>query len=181
MERVEQGGPPAVLRWIARAEVAAVSVILLASFVITLVTIFARNLGQSTGDWSLKLPELMLIWMTFLGMGALVTEHGHVAADMVLRRFSPRWQRIAETASAVITSLILALILAGAISIAKQQVDVGATDDDLWEIPTAYLLSVLPIGLALTILHLLAEIWVIWRRPPGAPIPEAEGPPRGIR
>jgi hypothetical protein len=68
------------------------------------------------------------------------------------------------------------LILAGAISIAKQQIDVGATDDDLWEIPTAYLLSILPIGLALTILHLLAEIHVIWRRPHDASSPQAEGP-----
>ena len=176
MDQARRLGPPAVLRWISTAEVAIVSVILLASFVITLVTIVERNLGHSTGDWSLKLPELMLIWMTFLGMGALVTEHGHVAADMVLRRFSPRWQRIAQTASAAITSLVLALILAGAISIAKQQVDVGATDDDLWEIPTAYLLSILPIGLALTILHLLAEIYVIWRRPHDAPSPQAEGP-----
>lgn len=176
MQPVERGGPPAVLRWVSTAEVATVSAILLASFVITLVTIVERNLGHSTGDWTLKLPELMLIWMTFLGMGALVTEHGHVAADMVLRRFPPRWQRIAETASAVITSLVLALILAGAISIAKQQVDVGATDDDLWEIPTAYLLSILPLGLALTILHLLAEIYMIWRRPRGAPHAEAEGP-----
>jgi TRAP-type C4-dicarboxylate transport system permease small subunit len=176
MDHTRQGGAPAVLRWVSTAEVAIVSAILLASFVITLVTIVERNLGHSTGDWSLKLPELMLIWMTFLGMGALVTEHGHVAADMVLRRFSPRWQRIAETGSAVITSLVLALILAGAISIAKQQVDVGATDDDLWEIPTAYLLSILPIGLGLTILHLLAEIYMIWRRPHDASSPQAEGP-----
>jgi TRAP-type C4-dicarboxylate transport system permease small subunit len=176
MDRAEQGGPPAVLRWIATAEVAIVSGILLASLGITLLTIVERNLGHSTGDWTLKLPELMLIWITFLGMGALVTEHGHVAADMVLRRFSPRWQRIAETASAVVTSLVLALILTGAISIAKQQVDIGATDDELWEIPTAYLLSILPIGLALTILHLVAEIFVIWRRPHDASSPQAEGP-----
>jgi TRAP-type C4-dicarboxylate transport system permease small subunit len=176
MDPVEQGGPPAVLRWIATAEVAIVSGILLASLGITLLTIVERNLGHSTGDWTLKLPELMLIWITFLGMGALVTEHGHVAADMVLRRFSPRWQRIAETASAVVTSLVHPLILTGAISIAKQQVDIGATDDELWEIPTAYLLSILPIGLALTILHLVAEIFVIWRRPHDASSPQAEGP-----
>jgi TRAP-type C4-dicarboxylate transport system permease small subunit len=176
MERVGEGGPPAVLRWIATAEVAIVSAILLGSLLITLTTIVERNLGHSTGDWSLKLPELMLIWMTFLGMGALVTEHGHVAADMVLRRFSPRWQRIAETVSAVVTSLVLGLILTGAISIAKQQMEIGATDDELWDIPTAYLLSVLPIGLALTILHLLAEIHVIWRRPHDASSPQAEGP-----
>jgi TRAP-type C4-dicarboxylate transport system permease small subunit len=114
----------------------------------------------------------MLIWMTFLGMGALVTEHGHVAADMVLRRFSPRWQRIAETVSAAITALVLALILAGAISIVRQQVDIGATDDELNNIPTAYLLSIMPIGIAITILHLVAEIYVIWRPRP-APPPQA--------
>ncbi len=166
MEQVQEGGAgaPAALRWIAKAEVTIVSAILVVSLVITLVTIVERNLGHSTGDWSLKLPELMLVWMTFLGMGALVTEHGHVAADMVLRMFSPRWQRISETASAIVTSLVLALILAGAISIAKQQLDIGATDDELWDIPTAYLLSILPIGLAMTILHLLAEIYVVWRR-----------------
>jgi TRAP-type C4-dicarboxylate transport system permease small subunit len=165
MEQAQEGGAgaPTALRWIAKAEVAIVSVILVVSLVITLVTIVERNLGHSTGDWSLKLPELMLIWMTFLGMGALVTEHGHVAADMLLGQFSPRWQRICETASAIVTSLVLALILAGAISIAKQQLDIGATDDELWDIPTAYLLSILPIGLAMTILHLLAEIYVIWR------------------
>jgi len=178
MEALHEGGrgAPAALRWIAWAEVALVSLILLASFLITLDTIIERNLGRSTGDWSLKLPELMLIWMTFLGMGALVTEHGHVAADMVLRRFSPRWQRISETISCVVTSLVLALILAGAISIVRQQLEIGATDDDLNNIPTAYLLSIMPIGIAITIAHLIAEIFVIWRRPKATPSPQFESP-----
>lgn len=175
MQEAHGAAPPA-LRWLAKAEIALVSAILLASFVITLDTIIERNLGRSTGDWSLKLPELMLIWVTFLGMGALVTEHGHVAADMVLRRFSPRWQRIAETISATITALVLALILAGAISIVRQQVDIGATDDDLNNIPTAYLLSIMPLGIAITIVHLIAEIYVVWRRPAADAAQEFEGP-----
>jgi TRAP-type C4-dicarboxylate transport system permease small subunit len=172
----EGGGAPAALRWLAKAEVALVSAILLTSFLITLDTIIERNIGRSTGDWSLKLPELMLVWMTFLGMGALVTEHGHVAADMVLRRFSPRWQRICETISCAVTSLILVLILAGAVSIVRQQVDIGATDDELGNIPTAYILSIMPVGIALTVLHLLAEIYVIWRRPDMRAPPEFESP-----
>ncbi len=165
MERTdgEGGQAPAFARWLARAEVAVVGAILLVSLALTLATIVARNAGVSTGDWSLKLPELMLVWMTFLGMGALVTEHGHVAADMLLRRLPPRGQRIAETASCVVTTLVLALILAGAVSIVRQQVEIGATDDDLWGVPTAWLASVLPFGIVLTILHLVAEIYAIWR------------------
>lgn len=162
----EGGQAPAFARWLARAEIAVVSAILLTSLAITLATIVARNAGVSTGDWSLKLPELMLVWMTFLGMGALVTEHGHVAADMVLRRLPPRGQRIAGTASCLVVSAVLAVILVGAVSIAAQQMDIGATDDELWQVPSVYLLSVLPFGIALTILHLLAEIRAIWRRAP---------------
>jgi TRAP-type C4-dicarboxylate transport system permease small subunit len=159
----EGGHAPAFARWLAGAEVAVVSAILVASLALTLVTIVARNVGVSTGDWSLKLPELMLVWMTFIGMGALVTEHGHVAADMLLRRLPPRGQRIAETVSCVVITLVLVLILAGAVSIVRQQLEIGATDDDLWEVPTAWLASVLPFGIALTILHLVAEVFAIWR------------------
>ncbi len=159
------GRAPAAVRWIARAEVALVGVVLVASLLITLYAIVARNLGHSTGDWVLKLPELMLVWMTFLGMGALVTEHGHVAADMFLLRFSPRWQRVALTASALITAGVLALILAGAISIVRTQFAVGATDDELFGVPSALVFAGLPLGLGITVLHLLAELYAIWRGP----------------
>jgi TRAP-type C4-dicarboxylate transport system permease small subunit len=159
----DDGRTPAVVRWFARAEIVLVGTILLVSLLITLYAIIARNLGHSTGDWTLKLPELLLVWMTFLGMGALVTEHGHVAADMFLLRFSPRWQRISHTASATVTAAVLALILVGAVSIVRSQIEIGATDEELWDIPTAIVLAGLPVGLAITILHLVAEIWVIWR------------------
>lgn len=157
------GHAPPALRWIARAEVAVVGAILVVSLLITLYAIIARNMGHSTGDWALKLPELMLVWMTFLGMGALVTERGHVAADMFLRMFPPLWQRICLTASAAVTTGILGLILVGAISIVRTQIEIGATDEELFQIPTSILFAGMPLGLAIAMLHLLAEIYVIWR------------------
>jgi TRAP-type C4-dicarboxylate transport system permease small subunit len=161
------GRAPAAVRWVARAEVALVGTLLLISLLITLYAIVARNLGHSTGDWALKLPELLLVWMTFFGMGALVTERGHVAADMFLRRFPPRWQRIAMTASALVSAGVLALILTGAVTIVRMQLDVGATDEELFQVPTAIILGGLPLGLAITILHLVVEVYVIWRPRPG--------------
>ncbi len=154
---------PAWVRWMARIEVGLASLLLLGALVVTIVTIVERNTGGSTGEWSLKLPELGLMWLTFLGMGALVTEHGHVAADMLLRRMPPRGRQIAETISAIVTTVTLAVILYGAAIIVKQQIDIGATDEDLWDVPEAALLCVLPVGLGITILHLLVEFWTIWR------------------
>lgn len=157
------GRTPAVVRWFAHAEIALVGSILVVSLLITLYAIVVRNLGQSTGDWTLKLPELLLVWMTFLGMGALVTEQGHVAADMFLRQFSPRWQRIARTASSAITAAVLIVILVGAVSIVRNQIAIGATDEELFEVPTSIILAGLPLGLTITLLHLAAEIYAIWR------------------
>lgn len=163
-ENPEDGaGAPAAVRWLAKAELALAGAILLVSLVLTLLTIVERNLGHSTGDWSLKLPELMLVWMTFVGMGALVTEHGHVAADMFVQKLPPAAQRWANTAWTVITAVTLAVILWGAVSIVRQQAAIGATDEELWDVSSALLLSVLPFGIALTILHLLVEVYLIWK------------------
>ena len=163
MEETRGGGAPAAVRWIARAEIAVAGLLLLAALGITLVTIVERNLGHSTGDWSLKLPELALAWITFLGMGGLVTERGHVAADMFLRMLPPRGQRVAETLSTLIAGIVLAVILAGAIAILRQQIEMGGTDEELWDIPEWILISVLPVGLGITILHMIVELWAIWR------------------
>ena len=157
------GAAPAVVRWVARVEIAISGLLLLAALGITLVTIVERNLGHSTGDWSLKLPELALAWITFLGMGGLVTERGHVAADMFLRKLPPRGQRVAQSLASIIAAGVLAVILAGAISILRQQMEIGGTDEELWDVPEWILIAVLPLGLGITILHLLVEVWVVWR------------------
>jgi TRAP-type C4-dicarboxylate transport system permease small subunit len=166
MESLHDGGEaeaPAAIRWLAKAEIATAGLLLLAALGITLVTIVERNLGHSTGDWSLKLPELILAWLTFVGMGGLVTERGHVAADMFLRLFPPRGQRVALSLSMLIAAVVLGVLLAGAIAILRQQMEIGGTDEELWDIPEWILIAVLPCGLGLTIIHMLVEVWVIWR------------------
>jgi TRAP-type C4-dicarboxylate transport system permease small subunit len=177
MEQMHGGGAPAAVRWIAKAEIAVSGLLLLAALGITLATIVERNLGHSTGDWSLKLPELILAWLTFLGMGGLVTERGHVAADMFLRMFPPRGQRVAESLSMLIAVVVLGVLLAGAIAILRQQMQMGGTDEELWDVPEWILVAVLPAGLGLTIFHMIVQIRVIWRpgRAPAARDPVGSG------
>jgi TRAP-type C4-dicarboxylate transport system permease small subunit len=163
-ERAGAGDAPVLLRWLAIVEIAVVGAILVTSLCVTLDAIVVRNLGQSTGDWTLKLPELMLGWLTYIGMGALVTERGHVAAHMFLRKLPARLRRWAEVFSDVVTIVVLVVIIVGAVSIVKQQIEIGATDQELNDIASWVLLAVLPAGLALTVLHLLGDIYVVLRR-----------------
>lgn len=165
----ESGRPPHAVRpdfarRVASVFVGLVGVILLTSLAITIYTIFSRNLGYSTDDWVLKLPESMLGWMTFLGMGALVAEGGHVAADMFITLASRTTQRLAYATWTLITAAVLALILAGSLSIVLQTYDIGQTDAEIFDLPQWIILLPLPTGLGLTILHLLAETVAGWRR-----------------
>ena len=141
-----------------------VAVILLASLGITIYTIVARNLGYSTDDWALKLPEMMLGWMTFLGMGALVATRGHVAADMVVSLLAPGGRRAAHVAWTLVAAGVLGFIMAGAISIVQQTYAIEQTDSELFDMPRWLLLLPLPVGLAVAIIHLLLDL-VVTSRP----------------
>jgi TRAP-type C4-dicarboxylate transport system permease small subunit len=165
----EPGRPPDAVhrgaaRRIASVFVGLAGVILLISLAITIYTIIARNTGHSTADWVLKLLESMLGWMTFLGMGALVAEGGHVAADMFITLASRTIQRLAYATWTLITAAVLALILAGSVSIVQQTYAIGETNIEIFGMPQWIILLPLPVGLGITILHLLAEAIAGWRR-----------------
>ncbi len=165
----QPGRPPesvhrGVAQRIASVFVGLVGVILLISLVITIYTIVARNTGYSTGDWVLKLPESMLAWMTFLGMGALVAEGGHVAADMFITLASRNIQRVAHVTWTLITAAVLALILVGSASIVLQTYQIGETNTEVFGMQEWIILLPLPVGLGIAILHLLAEAVAGWRR-----------------
>lgn len=136
---------------------------LVVAFGITLYAIVWRNTGHSTGDWALHVPENLLIWCTFIGMGGLVAEQGHVRMDMLVDRLSPFGRRMAATASALIGVAVLGVIAVGAMSMVWQTWRIGQTDEEFFDLPSWLLLSPLPLGLVLTMIHLVAGVVLAWR------------------
>jgi TRAP-type C4-dicarboxylate transport system permease small subunit len=163
-EASDTGAPRGFARKVASLFIGLVSLILLTSLSITLYTIVSRNLGYSTDDWVLKLPETMLGWMTFLGMGALVAEGGHVAADMFITMASRSTQRLAYAGWSLVAAGVLGLILAGSISIVLQTYAIGQTNAEIFDLPQWLILLPLPVGLTITIMHLLIEVAAVRRR-----------------
>ena len=148
----------AVAEWLARVELVLVALMLLVALLITAYAIVARNAGFSTGDWALSLPEVLLVWMTFLGVGALVTRRTHVAADFVVEQLPPTLRRAARVLVALVSIGVLAVLAWGGFQVVVQLRGAGLVDSEVFSLPKAAEVAVIPLGLGLCILHLLADI-----------------------
>ena len=149
--------------WLARIELALVALMLLAALLITAYAIVARNAGYSTGDWALSLPEVLLVWMTFLAVGALVTRREHVAADFLVKQLPPRLERTVHVLVALTSIGVLAVLVWGGWMVTLRLHQAGLTDSEVFNLSKAAEVSVIPLGLGLCIVHLLADIIrVLW-------------------
>lgn len=146
-----------VLRWLARLELAAVAVMLLAALSISAYSIVFRNLGYSTGDWALTLPEVLLVWMTFIGCGALVTRNEHVTADFLLIALPRRLRRIVSAAVLVVAFLTLVPVVWGSWLIVLRMWDIGVGNGQLLNAPQALLYAAIPIGCGLALFHIFGK------------------------
>jgi TRAP-type C4-dicarboxylate transport system permease small subunit len=164
MRGENEAGGPSLVRWLARLEIGLVAAMLLAAFGITAYAIVVRNLGDSTGDWTLKLPETLLVWMTFVGAAPLVAEGSHVSADLLGARLPPRVHAGVETLIHLVIIVVLAFIAYGAWQIVAETYAIEERDPELFEWPRWIFLVGLPLGLALTILHFALDIVEVWRR-----------------
>jgi TRAP-type C4-dicarboxylate transport system permease small subunit len=147
-----------VAEWLARAELVLVALMLLVALLITAYAIVARNAGLSTGDWALSLPEVLLVWMTVLAAGALVTRRTHVAADFIVERLPPVVRRALRVLLALGAIGVLAVLAWGGFHVAMQLRSAGLVDSEVFNLPKAAEVAVIPLGLGLCILHLLVEI-----------------------
>lgn len=147
-----------VLRWLAWVELAAVSLMLIAALLISGYSIVFRNLGFSTGDWALTLPEVLLVWMTFIGCGALVTRDEHVTADFLIVALPRKSRAIVRVLVYLVAFVTIIPVLWGSCLIVARMWQVGVKNGQLLDVPQALLYAAVPIGCGLCLLHILGKI-----------------------
>lgn len=146
------------MRWLARLELTAVSLMLAMALSMSAYSIVARNLGYSTADWLLTLPEILLVWMTFLGCGALVTRNEHVAADFLLILLPRRVRVAAGLAMLGLAAAALVPVVLGSTTIVIQMWKVGVRNSELLDLPQALFYAAIPVGLGLTVVHIFGRM-----------------------
>lgn len=145
----------AVNRW--------VLILLLGSMsIIVFTNVVSRYITGDSIPWAEEVARHMMIWLTFLGCGLVLRSGGHIAIDNLQDAVSTK---AAQWIRALIMALVLvffAVMFWASITYVQRtmtQLTAGT------QIPFGFIYMAMPVGAALTIVHLLlvARTWIVDR------------------
>ncbi len=86
-------------------------IILFALLVVTTVwQVFSRLVLHSPVTWSEELAKILFVWLSFLGAALVYGERGHMAVEILARRFSEKTERGLAVFTHVV-GLVFALVI----------------------------------------------------------------------
>ena len=108
---------------IGQAEMIACVALLGLISVSTAIGVFYRYVLNSPLVWTSDTGILALVWLTFVGAGAVYRQHGHVAVSGIVERLPRRWRLLI----ALLTSLAIgfAVIVMGRVAVTAALVQAG--------------------------------------------------------
>jgi TRAP-type transport system small permease protein len=142
----------AVNRW-------ALMLLLAAMSVIVFVNVVSRYVTGYSIPWSEEVARHMMIWLTFLGCGLVLRSGGHIAIDNLQDAVTSRtglWLR--GFIALLIAAFFLVLLIVGSLYVLRTMNQLTAAT----QISFGYIYAAMPVGAALTIVHLLlvARSWI---------------------
>lgn len=131
-------------------EETAPSLAVLAMFVVVIYQIFMRDVLIRPPTWADELARYLYIWMVFLGAGLVSRRRAQIRMDFLPNRLPPRARALLLLVheAAIITFLLYAL---------KSGIDffvfLRKIPSPAMEMPSGYLVIIVPIGCVLMLIH----------------------------
>lgn len=145
-------------------QISLAAALIVLALVITGYAIIARNLGFSTGDWAVAIPEMSMVWMTLVCWGALFYTHEHITADFLIDLLPARWRRVLERVYLVVLAVCFLPILAGSYQLVVRAFRTGATNTEIFNIKEAWLQFGVLAGIALLLIQLILQLLITMDR-----------------
>lgn len=140
--------------------------VLVATLVVVLLQIVTRYVFANPLSWTEELARFLLVWLTFLAAGYVMSRRLHIAVDLLVARVSRR------TAVAVDTfALVVVLVAAAAMSVAGALFAVEAVHllAPATRLPMAVVYLAAVVGSLLMFVHGLLNLVVNLRHPDEVP------------
>lgn len=152
----------------------AVCAVLFAVLVLTTTwQVFSRLILNSPVTWSEELAKMVFVWLSFLGLGYVYGERGHMAVEFLARRFSPAKERVfALWTHAVAFAFAVVVLVWGGV-----RASANAWSQNLTALPVSIgaVYLVLPIsGVAIAIYAVYHFLEIAAGRESNYPVPESE-------
>jgi TRAP-type C4-dicarboxylate transport system permease small subunit len=128
--------------------------------------VIMRYFLRSPLVWVVEISEVLLLFITFLGAAWVLKKEGHVKMDIVLSRFKPRAQAMANVVTSILSAIVVSLLVWYGILVTLEHYQRGLYQPTLLEIPNAAVLFIIPLGALLLVIQLIRRAYMyilVWK------------------
>ncbi len=171
MERLFQYVDSAVV-WINKVFVFFASVMMAALVVIVCTDLSLRYFFNAPLLWGTEVTEILLLYITFLGIAWVFREGGHVVIDVATSKVSGRKRTILTGLSYLITAIISAVLIYYGSYTTWDHYTRRIFNPTVIETPIALIILVIPLGSVPLFLEVLVKGWKLLSAKSQAPNPK---------
>ena len=118
--------------------------------------VFMRYIVGKPWGWVEEVTVFTFVWLTMLGASAVVHVEGHCSIDVLVRRFSSKWQRIISIVGDIIVLVTLILLIYfGILLTIKGQTKLTP----ILGIPYSYVDASIPVSCSLMLMYYGRMFW----------------------
>ncbi len=138
--------------------------LVMASFVVLMTEVVFRYVIGSSMEWTDEISRLLLVWMTFTGIGLVILERKEIFAQVFRQRLSARAKNLwSFFIDLLVFAFNLFLIIYG-IQMTHFSWDMRS---ESLELPFSYFYVSIPLGALLAVFYLAQRIRKYWPGPGG--------------
>jgi TRAP-type mannitol/chloroaromatic compound transport system permease small subunit len=131
----------------------AVSLLLLAIFVLLIAEVFFRYLAGAPKVWTGELTQMLFGLYAVLSGGYIMAHGGHVNVDLLYSRLSARTRAVIDIFTSVLFFLFVGALLYFGSSLAWESVSFWEHSQSAWDPPIWPIKLAIPVGAALLLLQ----------------------------
>ncbi|MBL0140928.1 MAG: TRAP transporter small permease [Betaproteobacteria bacterium] len=148
----------------------AASIMLVGAMLIVVWMVIYRALGNST-YWEIEAAVYLIVGAVLVGSPFCLKTHGHIGVDLVSHLLSPAARRVLARVLAIFGIVVCVYLAWKGLELTVEAWHKKEGSGSLWNPPRWPFFAMMPIGLGLTALQYVAEIFR--EDPDGAPDTEA--------
>jgi C4-dicarboxylate transporter, DctQ subunit len=140
------------------------SIMMAGLMIIVCVDLSLRYFFNSPLLWGTEVTEILLLYITFLGMAWVFREEGHVVIDVFTCKAIGRKKKILSGISYFLVGIVAAVLIYYGFYCAYDHYSRGVFNPTVIETPIALIIIVIPIGSIPLFLEVLIKGWKLIRK-----------------
>jgi TRAP-type C4-dicarboxylate transport system permease small subunit len=130
-------------------------ILVMASFLILIAEVFLRYVVGSSMEWTDEISRLLLVWMTFTGIGLVILERKEIFAQVFTQKLSPQARKIWSWFIDLLVLVFNIFLVIFGLQMTHFSWDIKT---ESLELPFSYFYVSIPLGAILAVYYLIRRL-----------------------